>query len=146
MSNRGASPTEYLARLQAQRRPINALHTVALVATALCVLGVDPLRPSFALSCNTECGVFPLLVSLVAAWPILVSWLLARSDAGRPDSFTLYVVLFASLSAAMCVIYLYVPWQGLHFIAKVLISMGHFAVLAALLPLTANLPMRSPKS
>jgi hypothetical protein len=126
-----------LQRALFQQGRVTVFHAVAFITVALSFLAshVGPFR---LVSCTRTCGLSAIFGSLVAWWPIAVSWLLVKHPRETFTSFLLWQVLFLLINVAAVVGYAMTDATSMTFVYAGLWSVLHFTLLMLIAPLAVE--------
>jgi len=126
-----------LKRALFQQGRVTFLHAVAFLAVALSFLAnhVGPFR---LVSCTKTCGLPAILSSLIAWWPVAVSWLVVKHPGETFRSFLWWQVLFTLVNVAAVVGYSMTDATSMTYTYAALWSILHFVLLMAIAPLAVE--------
>ena len=126
-----------LKRALFQQGRVTVLHAVALVAVALSFLAnhAGPFQPT---TCRRTCGLSAIFSSIVAWWPIAVSWLVVKHPAETFGAFLWWQVLFTLINTAAVVGYAMTNAVSMTTVYAALWSILHFTLLMVIAPLAVE--------
>ncbi len=138
MNRAPAAVSEAVKRFFHQRGRVTALHLVALVAVGAGYVmgggGFDS-RPF----CVKSCGAEGLFGSVIAWWPIAVSWLVVRHPGETSTSFRWWQVLFALINISTVVWYLGSMGSTLDLKYESLWPIAHLLLMLVIAPLAIEM-------
>jgi hypothetical protein len=126
-----------LKRALFQQGRVSLLHAVAFASVALSFLAnhVGPFR---LVSCTKTCGLPAIISSLIAWWPIAVSWLAVKRPRETFKSFLWWQVLFVLVNVAAVVGYAMTDATSITVLYAASWSILHFVLLMAIAPLAVE--------
>jgi hypothetical protein len=126
-----------LKRALFQQGRVTLLHAVAFVSVALSYLA-NHTGSLAAVSCTKTCGISGIFSSLLAWWPVLVSWLVVKHPGETFNSFLWWQVLFVLINVTAVVGYALTDATRITGAYAALSSILHFALLMAIAPLAVE--------
>jgi hypothetical protein len=128
---------EALKRALFQQGRVTLLHAVAFVSVVLSFLSnhVDPLPVT---PCTRGCGLSVMLSSVVAWWPIAVSWFVVKHPGETFRSFLCWQALFVLINVAAVVGYAVTDYTSMTLGSAALWSVMHLILLMAIAPLAVE--------
>ena len=121
-------------RVVFQEGRATVLHAVALVVVAFSYLAIH-FEVSSLPSCRKGCGLLGVFSSLVAWWPVAVSWWVVKHPGETTVSFRWWQALFCVINVAAAIGHSGSDPSGFAFRHAFIWSILHFALLIAIAPL-----------
>jgi len=129
--------TDLFNRILFQKGRVTLLHLMAFFAVAFSYLANHSGHFSIA-SCRRLCGAPVIVGSLIAWWPVAVSWWIVKHPMETPAAFRWWQGLFALINYVAAFGYAVTDAATLPVTRTALWSLLHFALLMAIVPLAVE--------